>query len=414
MKQKVILLVGGGLLQLPQARIAKELGLYTIVTDQNPGCAVAQAGLADDFCRISTYDVAWHVEFANELRNRYGRRFVGVFTSGADVAVTVAQAASSVGLPSVDPRAAYATQHKPTLRKRFDEAGVPGPQWAEVWNLEQSIKATDDIGYPLIVKNTDNAASRGCTILRNHDEDELNVAMMRAIKASHSQSALIEGLMTAKYPGLEHTVETLMDGMEQYECFITDRTFLPNDRWAVEKGIQVPSQLSEDQQRQMYWMAFRGALAAGIDFGAAKVDMMWTPKGPRIIEMAARLSGGCECQWLDPYASGRRVIECAMRQAIGQGIDERLLQPQWDRAAVAHSIMPKPGRIVSIEGVDVARECPFIEHVFLRHKVGDNVPEYHDCASRSGWIIAKGATTDQAWANATYAAGYIKIVTEGE
>ena len=105
---------------------------------------------------------------------------------------------------------------------------------------------------------------------------------------------------------------------------------------------------------------------------------------------------------------------CALLQASCHVIYDRMLHPRWEKAAVAYSIMPEPGRIVSIDGVDVAKDCPFIEHVFIRHEVGDMVLEYTDCTSRSGWIIATGATTDQAQANALYAAGHIKIVTEGK
>jgi biotin carboxylase len=405
-----ILIVTGGLLQLPAVHIAHDLGLRVVVTDRDPSCVCAP--LADEFVPLDIFDVAGHVALALQLKRE--NNLVAVFTEGADVARTVSLAAAACGLPCVDPRAAYRTNHKPAFRQAMDDAILPNVRWAEVRTIHECWEAVRRIRYPLIIKNTDSSASRGTTILREHDTLTMAAAFERAKAASRSGTALIEELMTPKYPGLEHTVETLMDGQFQHQCFITDRFFLPNERWAVEKGIQVPTQLTCRDQAEMFWLGHQAAIALGIDFGAAKFDMMWTPDGPRIIEVAARLSGGCECQWLDPLASGRDVIRCAMLQAMGEGIDDKLLQPKWNRAAVAHSIMPPPGVVRHLSGADEARTMPGIEHVFLRKAPGDVIPPYHDCVSRAGWIVASGDTLDDAWAYAEAAGDRIKIKVEND
>jgi len=405
-----ILIVTGGLLQVPAVHIARELGLHVIVTDRDEHCACAK--LADEFLALDIFDIPSHVAMAQYWHKN--RNLQAVFTEGADVARTVSLSAAAVGLPCVDPRAAYITNYKPALRKRLQEAGVEQIRWMEVRTAAEAQQAADFVGFPLIVKNTDSSASRGTTIIREKDILAVWEAAKRAMAASRSGVALVEELLTPKYPGLEHTVETLMAGDWQHRCFITDRFFTDDPTYAVEKGIQVPTKLPAFEQYAMYDLAWDAAEAVGVDFGAAKFDMMWTPDGPRIIEMAARLSGGCECQWLDPLASGREVIKCAMIQALGGGVDPKLLQPKWDRAAVAHSLMPPVGKIRAVTGVVEASAMPGVEQVIVRKVEGDVVPEYHDCVSRAGWVVASGDNHEQAWTNARAAGDQIYFEMEGD
>ena len=97
-----VLIVCGGLLQVPAVYIARELGLKVIVTD---GSANAPAmKLADEPVILDIYDVQGHRELVKSLAQRYNLR--GVFTEGADVEVTVAAAGEVAGLPGIRVEAA--------------------------------------------------------------------------------------------------------------------------------------------------------------------------------------------------------------------------------------------------------------------------------------------------------------------
>ena len=134
--------------------------------------------------------------------------------------------------------------------------------------------------------------------------------------------------------------------------------------------------------------------------------------GPRILEMTCRLSGGYDCQYLVPAASGKEVIKAAMLLALGEGIHPELLEPKWDRHAVSYNPLPPPGLITSISGLERARNSPGVERVFMHYGVGDVIPPYRDCTARCCWIIATGETHGEAWENATEAAERLHIETE--
>jgi len=218
-KKKALLVVSGAEMQVKVIEIAQELGYWVVNTDGNPDCP--GAAVADEFYHVSTYDVVSHVNLAEILAKTHDLR--GVFTAGADVEHVVAMAAAAARCPGVDPRAAYATHHKPAFREVLDRAGLPNVAWAEVATYNQAIRAAARICYPLVIKNTDGCASRGTTLLRTKPALQVLIdAFDRAKAASKSGTALIEQMMT----GEEQTVETLMEGRRMHPCFITDRFFL--------------------------------------------------------------------------------------------------------------------------------------------------------------------------------------------
>jgi cysteine synthase A len=140
----------------------------------------------------------------------------------------------------------------------------------------------------------------------------------------------------------------------------------------------------------MFALAEKTARDLGVTVGAAKYDMILTCAGPRIIEMTVRLSGGFDCQYLVPAATGKNVLQAGIQTALGRPFDDALLTDVKHRVGLSESLWPAPGRIESITGIEEARRVPGFEAVFFRHRVGDVVDPYTDCTKRVCFIIATG------------------------
>ena len=181
---------------------------------------------------------------------------------------------------------------------------------------------------------------------------------------------------------------------------IVDRPFLFDGGFAIELGHINPSQLSPDAQAQLFSLAEWAAKATGVRFGVFKADTIWTPDGPRILEVTARLSGGFDCQYTTPLATGRNFIRAAMRLAVGLPLDPADLEKKWHRHAVAWVAFPEPGRVARIDGVEQALGLPGVKHIFLRTRAGDVIRPYRDCGDRPAFVIAVGEDRDQALARA--------------
>jgi biotin carboxylase len=397
-----ILIVCGGLLQVPAVEAARDLGLAVIMTDRNTDAAAMH--LADEAVGIDIYDVEAHKRLVDDVRTRWN--LVGVFAEGADVEVTVAEAAAHAGLPGISPEAAHNTKNKVRSRERLQAAGIPNPTWREVTSMDEALRAADEIGFPLVVKALDNSASRGTTVVEGRDT--LFEAFEVAVAASTTRTALLEGLMR----GSEHSCEILlMRGGPTRRLNIVDRPFDYSGGFAFELGHVNPSRLSAAVQDEVFALTERAAAAVGVDFGAFKADMMVTADGPRIIEVTARLSGGFDCQYTTPLATGRNFIRAAMCLAIGRPVDEADLTPTRHRYAAAWVSQPTPGRVDRIGDMSRVLQLPGVAHVFLRVAEGETILPYRDCGARPAFVIATGNSWDDAAHNAAAAAREIPIVT---
>lgn len=395
-------------MQVPVLEEARELELAVICSDRDSDCECAE--IADVFVEADIFDVDGHIRAAHDLRTK-GVTIVGVLAAGIDAPVTMARLAQELELPGVDPSIAELVNNKALFRRRLSELGYPVPRFAEVTEeqLSNAEAIASDVGYPLIVKNTDSSGSRGARILEEPDAVSLLDALNASIAVSRSRTALIESL----WYGPEQTVETLFDiSGDFHRCFITDRLFDKGDGFALEVGLRHPSALSEAVQEEMYQISESVARALGIRIGAAKFDFMLTPEGPRIIEMTVRLSGGFDSQYLVPGATGKNVIRAAILTAIGRQFQPDLLRDRLGKVGLSRSLWPLPGRIVGIEGLDVAQTIPGVERIVMRVEPGDYVEPYVDCTKRTCFIIVSGTDETRAQETIDEVSSVLRIITE--
>ena len=151
-------------------------------------------------------------------------------------------------------------------------------------------KVENEIGYPFIIKNVDNSASRGIEIItKKIDSKQFDGYVNNAIKASRCGYCIIEKY----YRGKEYTVETLFDVKGNFHpCFITERYFNHSKGKALETGLRNPSKLEPYKVKKIFKFAEFVARKVGIKVGPAKFDLLISNNKLIILEMTTRLSGG--------------------------------------------------------------------------------------------------------------------------
>lgn len=400
-------IIGGGLLQVPLIKEARDLGLSIIVSDSSNICVCKT--LCDIFILADIFDITSHIKEADILLKR-GLNVVGVLAAGIDAPETMAVLAQKLGLPSVEPEIAYLVHNKHLFRKKLEALGYPGPRYKAVdnTNFAQLQEIINEIGFPLIVKNTDSSGSRGTKIFYEQNLNEIQNMVLEAISVSKSAVALIEEC----WEGPEQTVETIFDIEGDFHpCFITDRLFDRSKGYAIELGLRNPTNLPIDIQNEMFLIAENISKDLGIAKGAAKFDMILTKNGPRVIEMTVRLSGGFDCQYLVPATSGKNIMRAAILTALGEKFPPNLLNNIKNRIGFSESIWPEPGLISKIEGVEEALKVPGVEQIFFRYKEGDIIQPYTDCTKRVCFIIVSGKDEIAARKSMEEAKKIIKIIT---
>ena len=158
-----------------------------------------------------------------------------------------------------------------------------------------------------------------------------------------------------------------------------------------------PSHLPPDVQEQVFRVVCHAAQSLGIVNGPAKADMILTKRGPMILEMPARLSGGFHSQYTTPLALGMNPIRAVMRQSLGDDKFQEDLVPTKNEFSLCHALFPPPGKIRSIKGYEDAQALEGVKHIFLYKEVGETIEPYQNCADRPCYVIMQALSREKLW-----------------
>ncbi|MCD6460963.1 ATP-grasp domain-containing protein [bacterium] len=398
---KLIMVIGAGLFQSVAIKQAKELGLKVLATDFDPQACGFK--LADYQGIVSTRDIEATTSFAVKFNKKH--KIDGVLTIGTDVSCAVAGVAEALGLVGVSPETAVKATNKARMRECFWKNAVPAPKWREVFSLEQAEKAVRELGLPVVCKPVDNMGARG--VRKVEKIDDLKFAFENSLRNSCVDAVVVEEYMH----GAELSIDTLVYKGEVHLLTIADR-HIEREPYFVEVGHTVPSMISEDVKQQVFEVMKQGIKAVGIENGASKADMKLTEDGPKIGEITARLSGGYHSQFTDPLSTGMNSIKAAIDIALGFELDLSDITPVRNYTACERAIIPVPGRIIDIKGLDEAKKIPGFEKIFLHLNIGDSVEPVISNMGKAANFICTGKTRKQAVSCADKILDTIKIVTE--
>ena len=377
------MIIGGGILQVPVIHTARKMGCQVIVTDYNSD-AIGMKD-ADIPIVMSTRDIEGSVRVAkkqNELTPIHA-----VLTVGTDASMTVAAVANALNLPGIKYEDAEAATNKIKMRTRFKEHNVPSPKFLSVWSLKDAKKACTSLGFPVVIKPSDNMGGRG--VMRIDNNNEIADAFQFAKSASPSGELIIEENMD----GPELSIDAIIYNGEITFTGIADRV-IEYPPYFVEIGHNMPSALSAETINEACDVMRQGIKALGINIGAAKGDIKITPKGAMIGELAARLSGGFMSTYTFPLSSGVDLMKAVIEVALGR--EPSNLEPVIDKTSIERGIITKPGFVRKISGLEEAMKVPGVVEIIINVKVGDRMTAPRSNVEKAGHVIAVADTLTQA------------------
>lgn len=395
------MIIGAGLLQVPAIQTAKEMGLTTVVTDFNSEAYGLK--IADFPIVMSTRDIEGTVRVARAFNDQV--KIDGVMTVGTDASMTVAAVAGALGLPGIQFENALAASNKLKMRQRFQSMGIPSPQFIPCWTLDEAKKAFYKLTPPVVIKPTTNMGARG--VCRVDLEEKIEAAFISAKQNSPSGEVLVEEYME----GDELSIDALVHNNKIMIAGIADR-IIEREPYFVEIGHILPSNRPKDVIDDAVSVMKQGIRALGIDIGAAKGDIKITKQGAKIVELAARLSGGFMSAYTYPYATGINLIKNAILIALGE--EPENITPKFHKVSMESGIIPSPGIIQSISGIEEAHSIKGIKNIFLNVSEGDTIKEPTNNIEKAGHIIAVGESREEVIHQIKLAHNEIKIETEKE
>lgn len=324
-------------------------------------------------------------------------RISGLIAPGIDWPVGIAaRVAAKIGVPHpLEPAVAGLAVSKARQRERFEAAGVPQPAWKIVSVPEP------EFPVPCVVKAADRQGQRGLSVVR--EETELAAAIDAAVEVSRTGWALVEELVE----GPEVTVNAFSVDGRFRPVAITDRLTAEPPAFGVALAHVWPSQADTGAAAEV---ARQAVDALGIRNGPTYTQVRVGPEGPRVMEVAARLGGGHDAE-LCEAALGVDLNGLALAAALGEHVELPVGKPRVGGASTVF-LVPPPGELHGVAGLDDARSAPCVCFVRLYRRPGFRFGELRTGADRAGAVLAVGASRDEAYERAKAAAALLRFHTD--
>lgn len=335
--------------KLPAYERMAELGVRIVLLDER-GHWSQGLGLAERWVEIAVTGDP-DADAAEVLRalDAAGVRPDGVLTILEDSTGVVARVAQALGLPGNPPAAVDAARSKVRTRELSAELGLPTPKARRVRSLDELYAAAAHVGFPAVVKPEFGAAAMGT--VRVDDLESLPSIYSLVCDVARPEGHAIfragNDLLLEEYlDGVEFDVDLVLhDG----ECVFSS----VSQNWPTaepsfqETGLHCPPDHGAKPVRRLVQLCVETVQAFGFRCGVLHVEGKCTSRGPRIVEVNARMGGGrihhiVEAVW------GVDLIEAHVRGALG--LPQQLAPSRKPRCAVVNALLyaPATGRLAAL------------------------------------------------------------------
>jgi carnosine synthase len=288
----------------------------------------------------------------------------GAMTFFEDAGPIAARVAAALGLPGAPPAAADAARSKQRTLEASRRAGLPTPAFTIIDGRAGLATAAAMVGFPAVVKPVFGAEAMGC----------LRVDDLPGLVATYDRvAAIVNPALDAIFEqGTDLLLEEYLDGTEfDVDLLVSDGVCVfstVSENWPtaepyfVETGLHTPSLHPPERLGPVVELCFRTVLALGFRDGLFHVEAKDTTRGPRILEVNARLGGGHIADF-HRLVTGVDLIEQQLLLALGVRLPPR--QPVPAECGIANVL-------VQAERSGVLTHTRFLDHladddaVFLR------------------------------------------------
>lgn len=367
---KKIMILGAGVYQVPIIQKAKEKGLYTIAVSPRgnyPGLKIAD----------KTYDLdVRDQESILEIAREEG--ISGITTDQTDIAIrAVAYVAEKMQLPGIGYECAKLFTDKFKMRKKSEELGLPTIRNNVVYSLEAALEFFNETDKSVMIKPVDNQGSRG--VFRVDTEGELVDKFEEARRFSHKGKIIIEEYIE----GDEYEVDSIVLDGREHMLMCGDVTLFDVPGIFASKTRLYPSAGSRKVLEKLYDLNKKTIEGFGLKQGLTHSEYLVDKTGqPYLIEAAARGGGAFVSSYITELQTGLNTAEFLIDAALGIVNKDMTIGRELCHCGTLSFYLPK-GRVVSLEGIDRAKNLPFVKaHLLDEIKLGMETVKFSDKTSR--------------------------------
>lgn len=322
-KQKKIMLLGGIHYLRPVIKAAHKQGYYVITADYLPNNVAHR--YSDEYCNVSIVDKEAVLKVAQ------AKQIDGIISFGVDPGViSAAYVQEQMELPSMGPyESVKILQNKDLFRAFLQEHHFNVPQARSYTTKDDALTDIHWLRFPLIVKPTDSAGSKG--VSRVDRIEDYAPAVEHAFSKSITGHIIVEDFIEKR--GCSSDSDSFLENgkwkfisfdAQRFDINATNPYTPAAYTWPSTFSISEENYLTQELQRLMDLLRMRTSVF--------NIETRVSPQGvPYIMECTPRGGGNRLCEMLR-YATGVDMITAQVRTAVGDPIDDiqqRPYQGHW-------------------------------------------------------------------------------------
>ena len=307
------MLLGGIRYLLPVIKAAHEQGYYVITADYLPNNIAHK--FSDEYVNVSIVDKEAVLKVALE------KQIDGIMSFGVDPGVVSASyVQEKMGLPSFGPyESVCILQNKDRFRAFLAEHGFNVPKAKGYGSIIEVLADKDTLDYPVIVKPTDSAGSKGVT--RVDAPGQLEAAVSVAFDKSFSGHIIIEDFIE-KQGCSSDTDSFSVDGKLKFVSFNAQYFDAKAANPYTPAAYTWPSTYTKEQEVYLTSEIQRLITLLGMKTNIYNIETRVGMNGkPYIMELTPRGGGNRLCEMLR-YATGIDMITSMTRYIVGDSVPE--------------------------------------------------------------------------------------------
>lgn len=381
MRQKKLMLLGGIRYLLPVIKTAHEQGYYVITADYLPDNIAHR--YSDEYVNVSIVDKDAVLKVAKE------KKIDGVMSFGVDPGVVAASyVQNKLGLPSFGPyESVEILQNKDRFRAFLTENGFNVPWAFGFSSVKEAMEKSDRFTYPLIVKPTDSAGSKGVT--RVDDEEYLQSALIYAKEHSIKGNIIVEEFLEKR--GCSSDTDCFsVNGELKFVSFSAQRFDSKAVNPYTPAAFSWPSTMTASEEAELTSEIQRLLKLLNMRTTIYNIETRVGTNGkPYIMEVSPR-GGGNRLAEMLRYATGVDLIMAAVRAAVGDELKNIETKPYNGHWAEVILHADKDGMF---DGLSIAEQFrPFVIEEDLWVKSGDEVHSFEGANDAIGTLVMRFGT----------------------
>ena len=378
------MLLGGIRYLLPVIKAAHEQGYYVITADYLPDNIAHK--YSDEYVNVSIIDKEAVLKVAQE------KQIDGIMSFGVDPGVVAASyVQNKMGLPSFGPyESVEILQNKDKFRAFLQKNGFNVPQAKGFDSVEDALAESYWYPWPVIVKPTDSAGSKGVT--RVDRQEDLKHALEYAMEHSLSGHIIVEEFL--EKDGCSSDTDSMsVDGKLVFISFNAQRFDAKATNPYTPAAYSWPSTFSREQEDYLKSEIQRLISLLGMKTAVYNIETRVGTNGkPYIMELTPRGGGNRLCEMLR-YATGVDMITAITRAIVGdpmERIEQKPYNGHWAEI-ILHA--DTDGFYDHLE-IDSSLQAEIIEKD-IWVKSGDHVDSFEGANNAIGTLVLKFRTAEE-------------------